>query len=581
MPLTRAAVTYDMPGSPYRLELVNTVVPFWFVGIYGVVTSAPRAIFEFQDPSGLIVGIHADDLQGSPAAIGPWSTYTTRIPTLPSVGPGGADEIPPGCGVRIGNVDIVAPANRPTRITSWSFYLRGSNTAVSVQGPTRIAEISMVEGQLSITGSEAYDARISANTINLHRDAALSLTNVSIGQFEETGLFQRYLELQGVASCTIHRALVNGLRVRSGPEEFWGPHQGIEATTFQITDFVEHSDPLDAVATGQSTFSVQRATPTQSFDLGNADMDSPPAGTAPSHWASSNLSAASSTDTRPATSTGACNELLSLGANATMSKSLPVAPGCSLEVRAWIKPLQVPGNSSLQLRVVGSHSGTTAANVPLTTPSTNNGWRQIILPAHHVDALDGPIDVEFAFAGNGLRVRIDDVQIRPTSWWDRESLANLDFDASDTVGFLFPPTEYRHPAFWWVWNGNAALESTLVRPGAAAGSRGLRLAVENAEGQIYKVIPDVAAGTTIHVTGWMRVVAAQREALKVHVGDDVRWWDPNFGTNQMFYVHDARIWTQFVVDYTVPSTTSKTRIAVTGAAPGVDILVDDVEVTFQ
>ena len=580
LPLTRPPVTRDVPGLPYRLELQNTIVPFWFVGIYGVVTGGPRTTFEFQDPTGLLVGIHARDLQGSPSAIGPWANYTTRIPQLPCTQSAGADEIPPGCGVRIGNLDIVAPANRPTRISGWSFYLEGQQTNVSVQGPTRIAEIFMLEGQMSVTGSEAYDARIDANVVSLHRDASLTLHDVAIGQFDSTVSVQRYIELQGISSCTISKALIQGLRIRTRPEVYCCLHQGVEAATLQLSDFIERDAPLDAVATGLSTFTIQRATPAQNFDLTNVDMDTVPVGGTPSHWASQNLSATTSNDTRPQTTTLASNELQTLASSATMTKSVAVSPGSYVAARAWIKPIAAPPNATLQFQVSGSASGTTSFDVPLTAPTTNNGWIQVILPPHRVAALDGPIDVALAFTGSGVTVRVDDLDVRPTSWWDRNTLTNLDFDEYELVGYSFPPTEYRYPAFWSTWNGNATFDATDTRPGAAPGSKSVRLGVVAGEGQLFKVLDDLAPNTTIVVTGWIKVASPTQQAIKVHVGDEARWWDVNYGNNAMFYANYPQGWTPFTVNYLVPANGSKTRICITGAAPGCDILVDDVEVTF-
>jgi hypothetical protein len=581
LPLTRAPVTRDVPGLPYRLEIENTVVPFWFVGIYGVATTGPRTTFEFQDPAGLIVGIHALDLQGSPVPVGPWATYGTRIPQLPATQSCGADDMPPGCGVRIGNLDIVAPSNRPARISSWSFYLEGPQTNFSIQGPTKIAEIFMLDGQLAITGSEAYDARVDANTISLHRNASLTLQNVSIGQFDSTVSVQRYLELQGMSSCTIQHALIHGLKVRSRPEVYCCINQGVEATTLSVSDFLECDMPLDAVATGASAFTVQRATPAQNFDLTNVNMDTAPVGGAPAFWSSSNLLATATTDTRPLTTSQASNELQSLSNTSTMSKSLPVAAGSFVAARAWVKPITAPANSSLQFTVSGSASGVTSVNVPLTAPSTNNGWIQVILPPHKVAALDGPIDVAFVFTGTGLTVRLDDIDIRPTSWWDRNTVTNLDFDEDDTVGYSFPPTEYRYPAFWSVWNCNAMFDTNVIRPLAAPGSRSVRLAVTGGAGQLFKILEDIAPGTNIHVTGWIRVISPVPQPLKVHVGDNARWWDSTYGNNQIFYAANPTAWTPFTLNYLVPSNGSMTRIIVTGGAPGDDILVDDIEVTLQ
>ncbi len=577
MPLTRKRVTHDIKELPYRLEIENSVVPFWFVGIYGISSSGAATTFVFQDAQGLNVGLHAKDLRGRPLAIGPWSQYTNDIPQLPAVQPSGHHEMPPGCGVRIGNVDIVAPATRATRISGWSLYLEGTATDFSIEGPTHLAEIVMLEGKLAISGREAYDARIAANTIELHRDAVLALSNVSIGRFDLNVAAQPYMQLEGRASCTIDTALIEGLRVRSSAERFCCREQGVNATTFLIRNFIERDRPLDAVATGQSVFTVQRATATQDFDLTNANMDSAAVGGQAASWKSSGVGAQQSSDKRPWSSSVACNELTTTANTATMSKTLRVAAGSFVAVRAWIKPITVPSGAGLRLRITGTASGTTFVDVPLD----GSEWRQSIATPHRVSPQDTSIEVALVFTGASLRVRVDDVEIRPTSWADIDTVTNADFDEASVLGFGFPPLQLRHPAFWSVWNGNASYESSLVRPGARAGSKALRFSVTAGEGQISKLFRDLAEGTLVRVTGWMRVVASQRQALKVHIGDERQWWDTSFGNNQLFYVYDAAAWTQFTVDYRVPIGSRATRIAVTGASPGADILIDDLQVTFS
>lgn len=575
MPISGTPINRDLPGLPYRLEVANTRVPFWFLSIFEVRTGGPVSTFELENTSGLTVGVHAENLKGRPRPTGRWQNDPSA-PELPAVEVSGQHEIPPACGVQIGNANLIAPARSSARVSSWSFYLRGLQTDFAARGPTKLAEIVMLEGRLRFEGRDAYDARLAANTINLHRDARLELRNVSLGPLTVGTGVQGSLLMHGVSSCSIDGALIDDMRFESRPVPYCCRYRGVNATKLDVRNFIVRSRQPIVRANGSSQFRLQRSTPSQAFDLSNLDFDRGIDQGKPAHWSSAQLTASTSSDRRPWTSSQRSLRVRSTSAIAWLSKRVPFEAGCEVQISAWVKPLRNPAGARLQLRARGARAGAQRVDVDLR----GSEWRKVRLPAFRTAARE-IIDFGFDFAGAGIEALLDDVEVRVTSWWDDDNFLNLDFERGTVRGFGFAPTFHRCPDYWQVWDCDASVETRDLRPGARSGSKAIRCRARTTGVQLYKVWRRLAPGTKLRVTGYMKVVpnTARREAIKVHVGEDSTWWNDRVGNNKLFYAHDGGNWTRFQVDYQVPARPQSTRLAIVGGSRGGDeVLVDDVRV---
>lgn len=574
MPLTRTPITRDLPGAPYRLEITNSRVPFWFLSVVEIANSGPVARFEIENTTGLLIGLHGENLRGRPVRTGRWST-DPNAPELPVMELAGSHEIPPASGVRIGNAEIAAPPNAAARVANWSFYLRGLQTDFAIRGPTKIAELALLEGKLTIEGREAYDARVAANTINMHRDSELVMRNVSLGEFSHAAGIQGSVLLHGKSRCTIDGALIQGMRFESQPEPFCCRYEGVNASTLTIRNFITRGAMIER-RTGASRFDVARSTAQQDFDLANLDFDLGVVSAQPSHWSSVGITASTSTDRRPWTSSQRSLHIKTATSPAWMSKRVRLVEGTDVEITAWVKPIRVDASSRVALRARGVGSGTASVLVDLG----GSGWREVRLRALRI-ATDEIVDLGFDFAGN-CEVLVDDVEVHVTSWWEDDNFVNLDFDAGIVRGFRDAPLFHRFPDYWQVWDCDAEVESVDLRPGARSGSKAIRLRVRTQGGQLYKVWRRLAPGTRMRIRGYVKIKPKilGRASLNMHVGDNADWWNDKIGNNKSYYIHDARAWTQFQFDYSVPANRPVTRLAITGGSPGDEILVDDVDVEF-
>ena len=150
-------------GATYRLELVNTTVPMWFLFVGGMSMDAPPATVLLDDCPRLIPSIMGGDLRGR-----------VNLPCLWGK--------PFEQDVTVGNVTF--RTLKPVGIGCWGVYVGGNRTDLTLVGPTRICELMASGGKVTLEGSSPQA-----------RDATCSLTTVEVGGGGPAELVARNAEL--------------------------------------------------------------------------------------------------------------------------------------------------------------------------------------------------------------------------------------------------------------------------------------------------------------------------------------------------------------------------------------------------
>jgi hypothetical protein len=199
-PISRVFDASNVPGAPYRLELVNTKVPVWFLFANQITMDGPPTEIEIRHCPVLIGSILGQDLSGPMSLPCPW--------------PGKAGA---GATLKTGNVTWKA-AGEDVNIFTWGAYLWGDKTDVVFPAPTNICELMVYEGKASLVGTPgAYDAVTPATTIEVGRPGAadskaeLVLRNVAIGHPGRAGAIRGQITAHGSSRVSIEHARCNDL----------------------------------------------------------------------------------------------------------------------------------------------------------------------------------------------------------------------------------------------------------------------------------------------------------------------------------------------------------------------------------
>lgn len=164
-PVNRVFDSTNMPGAGYRLELVNTKVPYWFL-FTQVFPEGPPTEMILRNCPKLIPSITVGNIKGK--------VY------LPCRGGVETDEeaaklplLSPNTAIDIGNVTFKT-LDKPAFIYTWGAYFWGDKTDVTLVGPTLICELMLWAGKCSLIGQEGtFNAKTAATTIEVGSQKAM------------------------------------------------------------------------------------------------------------------------------------------------------------------------------------------------------------------------------------------------------------------------------------------------------------------------------------------------------------------------------------------------------------------------
>jgi len=137
-PINRVFDGSNIPGAQYRLELINTKVPLWFL-FTTVSMEGPPAEFELRHCPRTVIGLTGSNLKGSYRLPVPWEDQPA---------------IKPNTSFQTANLTWKT-LEEPAGISCWAIYPYGEETDLTLTGPTRIAEIILRGGKLRLIGDQA------------------------------------------------------------------------------------------------------------------------------------------------------------------------------------------------------------------------------------------------------------------------------------------------------------------------------------------------------------------------------------------------------------------------------------------
>jgi hypothetical protein len=206
---------------------------------------------------------------------------------------------------------------------------------------------------------------------------------------------------------------------------------------------------------------------------------------------------------------------------------------------------------------VGQGAATSQAALATVNPG---GWQRLRAPTFTVAAGWQPVALSWSSSASPGLARLDDVRCQIGSWWDHDNLGNLGFELGCRhQGHV--PTYWSAPDCWRSSQLRCEPDASVVRPGAAPGSRSVRCSLQGALGNVWKDLTFLRAGEVIRVTGWVRGVSANSNArMQAIVGNGPNYFQ-NVAPNVFspIFACDG-VWRQFTLDYTVPANPIYTHI---------------------
>jgi len=567
-PVVHSNVTAPIVAHPCRLEMRNHRSVTWQFFAVNASSSGPLHTLTLANAEEVIASFHGNDLVGTPVLGGPWSTYYGELPGLPSTTRPGHHAMPPGCSIRLGNVKFQSGpgVNDWNRIRSWGLYPRGANTNLTITGPSLIAEIIMSGGQLRLNGTGSYEMGIHANIIRLQANANLQIDNAAIGEFVATGGLVALVEATENSSCTITNSRMAPVRLHTTSAAASITGQNLIGVQNIVVD-----------PGGGGSIQVVQASPTQSWDLQNLGFESPLAGGLPPYWSATALSGSLPTDPAPG-STGTKSYELVAQSGAVLQKQVTLSPGTFVTVVGAAKVLQYPtGGAQLLLRAANGATTMSKAVGPQL-----NTWQRVHVPLLTVGTAASPTLLQFVAGGLPARVRLDDYRVQVGSWWDTDNFGNVGFE----LGYRFSgmaPNYWSAPDAWNSFQVRCSGDTGNVRPGAAPGSRSLRMDLTALNGHVYKDLTFLRHGDTAVVRGWTRGVSPGQGVTQAAIGDGPNFFVLGLGSNQQTpaMLCDG-VWRSFMLTYVVPSNPTYTRLNLACYdVPGTQCWFDDITVEIQ
>jgi hypothetical protein len=566
-PSVHAGVTNPLVGSACRIELANHRSPTWQFFAVNASTAGPLQTLTLRNAEDILCNLRGVDLAGAPVLAGPWSSHYAQLPGLPSTGRPGFHAMPPGCSVRLGNVQFQSGpgANDWNRIRGWGLYARGAGTNLTVSGPTNLAELQLTDGQMHLAGAGSFDMGVFANTVRLYQSASLTITNGKLGEVAVSPGVVGLIEANDQSTCAITTARTGPLRLR-----VTSPTASITAqNVFGVGNLV-----LDNA--GGGVLQVAQASATQATDLQNLGFESPllAGGVAP-NWSVAGGAGTLVADAAPGAPGVSSYAFASTAGAASVGKSLSLPPETSVSLVGAAKVVAAPATGAPTWRA--SQGGNVQSRAIATTA---NVWQRGLTPLL-TTAGTAPVALQFLAGGASGTTRLDDVRVAVGSWWDADNLANLGFEGAcrwPGDAPLWQPA----PDAWRNFRVACAVDAAAVRPGAAAGSRSLRASLSSTLGNVWKELTWLRAGDVVAVSGWARGTGGGSANQQVIVGNGPTFFvvaPPNVFSGPL---PCDGAWRQFNLTYTVPPNPSFTRIDLgCFGQPGNDFWFDDLTVTIQ
>ncbi len=567
-PTVHSGVTNPLPAHPCRLELRNHRSPTWQFFAVNANATGPLQTLTLRRANDILCNFRGANLTGQPALGGPWASYYSTLPGLPSTEKPGFHALPPGCSVRLGNVQFQSGpgANDWNRIRGWGLYVAGAATNVTVTGPTMFAELQLDGGQMTLQGTGSYDLGVFANTVRLYQNAALTLRNVRLGEFSVYPGVVGLIEANNYSTCTIDGA-------RSGPLRLRVTAPGASITAQRVVDV----GALVLDNAGGGALQVVQATAAQSFDGQNLGLDAPMvAGGSPPHWSGTGGGGSLVADPAPGAPGASSVQWASNVANATVGKQWLLPAETTVAAIAAVKRINTPAGAQPGVRVV--HQGQSRSG--LIAASSTAWQRAFVAPLAVTNSL-AQVAIEHFHPQAPATTRLDDLRIVLGHWWSNDNFDNLQFEGSlrslggggGAVGA---------PDAWEAFQSTCAADAGVVRPGAAAGSRSLRLVSGANVSNLFKAWTFLRAGDVVAVTGWARGTGGAGAAMEAIIGNGPTFYvvgPPNVFSGPL--AADG-VWRQFTLTYTVPNNPSWTRLDLgCFGPPGSTFWFDDLTVEVR
>lgn len=565
-PMVHTGLTQAMPAAPYRLALSNHRSPTWQFFAENASSSGPVQTITLRNAEDIICNFRGENLVGSPQLGGPWSSHYAELPGLPSTGKPGHHAMPPGCSVQLGNVIFRSGSGLQdwNRIRSWGVYARGTATDLLIQGPTLLSELRLTDGTMRLQGTGSFDMGLRANTARLFQTARLFVDNAAIGEFGSPNATPGLIEANNSSLAILTRSRVAPTRLRVNSAA-----AGIEASTTYGPELFIQENP------GGGNLQVRIATPLQATDLQNLGFEAGALSAGvPPYW--SGVSTLAALVANPAPSS-AGQWAFEAGAGTAIAKNLLLPAGTFVDL---VGAARYPGavGSGQWLLSVGQGAATSQAALATVNPG---GWQRLRAPTFTVAAGWQPVALSWSSSASPGLARLDDVRCQIGSWWDHDNLGNLGFELGCRhQGHV--PTYWSAPDCWRSSQLRCEPDASVVRPGAAPGSRSVRCSLQGALGNIWKDLTFLRAGEVIRVTGWVRGVSANSNArMQAIVGNGPNYFQ-NVAPNVFspIFACDG-VWRQFTLDYTVPANPIYTHIDIyMNDAAGSQCWFDDVTVVY-
>lgn len=489
-PLVHAGVTAPLPAHLCRIELRNHRSPTWQFFATNATMAGPLQTITLQHAADITCNFRGTNLTGSPVLAGPWASYYTELPGLPSTGRPGYHTLPPGCSVQLGNVKFqsgTGPADG-NRIRAWGLYSAGTGTNLTVAGPTLVAELELGSGgQVHLQGTGSFDMGVFANAVRIQQGANLTITNAAIGEFGIGSGAPGLIEARTGSQVTIQDSRAARVFFKTVGAGSAITAQNLYGAGNVLVD-----------TSGGGSVVLGQATPIQDWDLQNLSFESSLVGGAPPFWTASSFVGALVGDPLPGSAGSSALEA-SVTATTLLQKHLVLPPQTTVSLLGGIKVQQAPPAGQLRWQVSqgAQFLSRAAAAAPL------GAWQRLTVPLLTVGAGSGPVAVGFAATGGPAQVRLDDVRVQIGSWWDYDNFANLDFEQPCRHGGHVP-TYWQAPDCWRTFQVRCEPDAAIVRPGAPNGSHSVRMQLQAGNGNIGKDLSFLRAGDRLVVNGHAR-----------------------------------------------------------------------------
>jgi len=226
------------------------------------------------------------------------------------------------------------------------------------------------------------------------------------------------------------------------------------------------------------------------------------------------------------------------------------------------------------LRVLHQGAGGSDAIVGNTV-----GWQRLYVPPVAITNALSPVAIDLVHPSAPATTRFDDVRIVLGSWWSDDNFDNLQFEAPLRN---LQTSSSGVPDAWEAFQLQCAADAAVVRPGAAAGSRSLRVVGTATVGNVFKQLTFLRAGDQVVVSGWARGTGGVGSSMEVIVGNGQNFYvvaPPNVFSGPL---PANGTWQQFTLNYTVPNNPSFTRVDLgCFGPPGSTFWLDDLTVEVR